>query len=92
MKRFSKKQISVIYSIFDSYQDSFFHVSSDKVSINVFLGQYQFHFRIHDDYIYLAVYKYNQFLDNGQCFFRQHFNSFSTMMLSLQGFQMSVLS
>lgn len=92
MKRFSRKQLSLVYDIFDCYQNSYFNVSSEKDSIHAFLGNYQFHFRIHDDYVYLAIYKYDQFLDNGQCFFRQHFNSFSAMMLSLEGFQLSLFS
>ncbi len=87
MKRFTSKQLLSIKENFDCYQDSAFHVSSDKSAINVFLDEHQFYFHKDDDYIYFAIYRFNSDTKMGVCLFRQYFGSFASMMLSLQGFQ-----
>ncbi len=91
MKRFSQKQLESIKSNFVCYQDSFFYVSQDKSCIDVYVGQLYFYLHITDDYIYLSIYKSDHFHDNSKRIFKQMFNTFSVMMLSLQGFQLSNL-
>ena len=88
MKRFSQKQLDSIKSTFVCYKDSFFYVSEDKSCIDVYVGQYYFYLDISDGSLYLSIYKTDQFHDNSKCIFKQVFNSFSVMMLSLQGFQL----
>lgn len=92
MKRFSQKQLDAIKSNFVSYEDSFFYLSADKSCIDVFVGQFYLYLHIADDSIYMSIYKSDQFHDNSKCIFKQLFKSFSIMMLSLQGFQMSFFS
>ena len=88
MKRFFQNQLLSIKDNFNCYQDSCFSVSHDKSSINVSLDDYHFYFHVDTGYIYFAIYKYDNKKDElRDCFFKQFFPSFSSMMLSLQGFQ-----
>ena len=86
MKCFSPKQVVLIKGIFDFSEGSSCYVSSDRTCINAYVGNYQFYFHVCEDYIYYAIYKYDDEFEHGECVFRQYYDDFYSIITSLHGF------